>query len=70
MLGMLVVALYNVVDAFFISGLGTEAIAAVSIVFPIAMIVSGIAFAFGTGAASAISRMLGKCENPSFQLYL
>jgi putative MATE family efflux protein len=59
MMGMLVIALYHAVDTYFISGLGTEAVAAAAVVFPISMLVSGIAFAFGTGAASAVSRLIG-----------
>lgn len=63
MLGMLVIALYNVVDTFFISGLGIEAVAAASVIFPISMLVSGVAFAFGTGAAAAVSQLLGSREH-------
>lgn len=62
MLGMMVIALYNVVDTYYISGLGTEAVAAASVVFPIVMGVSAFGFAFGTGAASWISRLLGEGE--------
>jgi Na+-driven multidrug efflux pump len=60
MIGMLTIAFYNVVDTYFISSLGTEAVGAASVVFPISMIVSGVAFAFGSGAASSISRLLGE----------
>lgn len=60
MLGMLVIALYNVVDTYYISALGTEAVGAASVVFPVTMLVSGIAFAFGSGAASSLSRLLGQ----------
>jgi len=59
MVGMLVSALYNVVDAYFVSGLGTSEVGAVSIVFPISQIIIGIAMTFGSGAASYISRLLG-----------
>lgn len=60
MLGMLVIAFYNVVDTYYIAALGTEAVGAASVVFPITMLVSGIAFAFGSGAASSVSRLLGQ----------
>jgi putative MATE family efflux protein len=59
MVGMLISALYNVVDAYFVSGLGTSEVGAVSIVFPISQIIIGIAMTFGSGAASYISRLLG-----------
>ena len=59
-LGMLVIALYNVVDTYYISALGTEAVGAASVVFPVTMLVSGIAFAFGSGAASSLPVSLAK----------
>lgn len=59
MAGMLVGALYNVVDTYFVSGLGTSEVAAVSIVFPISQVIIGLAMTFGSGAASYISRLLG-----------
>ena len=37
---MLVTALYNVVDTYFVSGLGTQQVAAVSVAFPISFIFS------------------------------
>ena len=56
---MLSNAFYNLVDAAFIGRLGTEAIGAVSVVFPITEVVVGIGLMFGLGAASYISRALG-----------
>ncbi|HCM25853.1 MAG TPA: MATE family efflux transporter [Treponema sp.] len=59
--GMLVNALYNVVDTIFVGhGVGPLAIAALSIVFPIQMIVSALAQAIGVGSASIVSRRLGE----------
>ena len=57
---LLVAALYNVVDTYFVSELGKEAVAAVSVAFPIQLIFLGIGLAFGAGAGSYISRLLGK----------
>ena len=51
---MLVTALYNVVDTYFVSGLGTQQVAAVSVAFPISFIFSGIGLTFGVGAGSYI----------------
>lgn len=60
-IGMLVNALYNVVDTIFVGhGVGPLAIAALSIVFPLQMIVSAVAQALGIGAASIVSRRLGE----------
>ncbi|MBN2737746.1 MAG: MATE family efflux transporter [Spirochaetales bacterium] len=58
---MIVNALYNIVDTMFVGhGVGPLAIAALSIVFPIQMIVSAVAQALGVGAASIVSRRLGE----------
>ncbi|KGF11803.1 multidrug transporter MatE [Peptostreptococcus sp. MV1] len=57
---LLVAALYNVVDTYFVSGLGKEAVAAVSVAFPIQLIFLGIGLTFGAGAGSYISRLLGE----------
>jgi putative MATE family efflux protein len=59
MIGMLIMAFYNVVDAYFSGWLGTSQMGAVSIVFPIVQIIIGLGLTFGTGAASYISRLLG-----------
>lgn len=58
-ISLLVAALYNVVDTYFVSGLGKEAVAAVSVAFPIQLIFLGIGLTFGAGAGSYISRLLG-----------
>ncbi|AYZ74229.1 MATE family efflux transporter [Fusobacterium necrophorum] len=59
-ISLLVAALYNVVDTYFVSGLGKEAVAAVSVAFPIQLIFLGIGLTFGAGAGSYISRLLGE----------
>lgn len=63
MIGMLISALYNAIDAYFVGGLGMSQIGAVSVVFPIVQIVVGIGMMFGTGASSYISRSLGKGDH-------
>ncbi len=61
MIGMMVQALYNFVDAVFIGrGVGPQGIAAVSIGFPVQMIVMAVAQMIGIGGASIISRKLGE----------
>ena len=58
--GMMVNAIYNIVDAIFIGKLGTVYQAATNIVFPFFMIIGAIGLTFGIGAASYISRLLGE----------
>ncbi|PWJ87900.1 putative MATE family efflux protein [Oceanotoga teriensis] len=59
-ISMMVSALYNVIDTYFVSGLGTINVASVSIAFPISLIFSGIGLTFGTGGGSYISRLIGQ----------
>lgn len=60
MIGMLINALYNLVDAYFVGGLGESQIGAISIVFPLGQVVVGVGLMFGNGAASYLSRLLGR----------
>lgn len=60
MIGMLINALYNLVDAYFIGGLGERPMGAISVVFPLGQVVVGVGLMFGSGAASCLSRLLGK----------
>ncbi|MDW7673521.1 MAG: MATE family efflux transporter [Bacillota bacterium] len=58
--GMLVMALYNVVDTIFVArAVGMIGVSAISIAFPVQMIIMALAGAIGIGGASVISRMLG-----------
>ena len=63
MVGMLISALYNAIDAYFVGGLGLSQMGAVSVVFPIVQIIIGLGMMFGAGASSYISRSLGKGDN-------
>lgn len=56
---MLLFSLYNVVDAFWVAGLGSDALAAIGFVFPLFFVVLGIANGLGVGGGSAISRRIG-----------
>lgn len=62
MTGMLINALYNLADAYFVGNLGTEQMGAISIAFPLGQAVVGLGLLFGSGAASYISRLLGRRE--------
>ena len=58
-IAMLVMAVNNVVDTFWVARLGTLPIAAVSIAFPISLFFTGIGLTFGIGGGAYISRLLG-----------
>jgi putative MATE family efflux protein len=50
---------YNIVNAIWVAGLGSDALAAVGFVTPLFMILIGIGSGLGAGVASAISRRIG-----------
>lgn len=59
-LSMMVQAMYNVVDSIFVSKLGEEALTAVSLAFPIQLIIIACFLGIGTGVNSLISRKIGE----------
>ncbi len=62
--GMMVQVLYNLVDTFFVGQLGDkDQLAAANITTPLFMLLMAIATIISTGAASYISRSLGKKDN-------
>lgn len=61
-ISMLVTAIYNMADTFFVSKLGTSASGAVGIVFSVMAIIQAVGFTFGMGSGSWISRLLGAKE--------
>ncbi|MCI9263857.1 MAG: MATE family efflux transporter [Oscillospiraceae bacterium] len=60
MLSMLVQALYNVVDSYFVAKISQDALNAVSLSFPIQNIIIGIAVGTGVGINALLSRSLGE----------
>lgn len=60
MISMLVQACYNVVDSLYVSRLGEEALAAVSLAFPIQILIVALSVGMGVGINSGISRKLGQ----------
>lgn len=60
MFSMLVQALYNVVDSYFVAKLGVEALTAVSLAFPVQNLMIAIGVGTGVGINSLVSRRLGE----------
>ena len=60
---MLISAIYNITDTFFISTLGTSQTAAVGIAFPLMAIVQAMGFFFGQGTGNYMARALGAQDN-------
>ena len=58
-LSMIIQAMYNIVDTIFVSYVGEQAVAAVTYIFPINMLMISFAVGTGVGINSLISRRLG-----------
>ena len=57
---MLVTAIYNTADTYFVSQLNTSASGAVGVVFSLMSIIQAVGFTVGMGAGSIASRLLGQ----------
>lgn len=60
MISMLTQALYNVVDTMFVSGLGQDALTALSLAFPVQNLMIAIGVGTGVGTNALLSRSLGE----------
>lgn len=60
MFSMLVQALYNIVDSYFVAKISENALTAVSLAFPLQMLMISVAVGTGIGINSLISRRLGQ----------
>ena len=63
--GMVAILMFNLVDTFFISLLGTEALAAVSFTFPITFAINCITMGISVGISTSIGRLLGSGDTRS-----
>lgn len=69
--GMLVMALYNIVDRVFIGQVvGPEAIAGMTITFPLMNITTAVGVLVGVGSATRISIMMGRRDKPAAERIL
>ena len=57
---MMSMAIYNLVDTMFISRIGSDALLAVSLSFPVQLILSAIGLGIGIGLNSYLAKVLGK----------
>nr|WP_297171017.1 MATE family efflux transporter [uncultured Agathobaculum sp.] len=60
MLSMLVQALYNIVDSAFVARIGEDALTAVSLAFPVQLLMIAVATGTGVGVNALLSRRLGE----------
>ena len=59
-IGMIIQAMYNIVDSIYVGRLSTDALSALSISFPVQMFLIAIGVGTGVGTSSLISRLLGQ----------
>ncbi|MDR1626756.1 MAG: MATE family efflux transporter [Spirochaetia bacterium] len=60
---MMISAMYNMADTYFVGSLGTSATASLGISFSLMALVQAVGFFFGQGAGSFIARALGAQDN-------
>lgn len=69
--GMLVMALYNIVDRIFIGQVvGPEAIAGMALTFPLMNITTAIGVLVGVGSSTRISILMGRRDTPRAEMML
>lgn len=67
-IGMLITAIYNMADTYFVGQIGTSATGAVGVSFSLMAIVQALGFLFGQGSGNYISRMLGAKEDKKAEI--
>jgi putative MATE family efflux protein len=60
MISMLIQALYNIVDSFFVARISENALAAVTLILPIQLLMISVSVGTGVGLSSLIARRLGE----------
>ena len=61
-ISMLVNSLYNIVDSYFVARISEDAMAALSLVFPIQNLINAVTIGFGIGVNAVIAYHLGANE--------
>ena len=62
MLALLIQSIYNIADSFFVARYSTEGLTALSIIYPIQLLITALATGTGAGVNILISRLDGKGE--------
>lgn len=65
MLALLIQSVYNIVDSFFVARYSSEGLTALSIVYPIQLLMTALATGTGAGVNLLISRMDGQGRRKS-----
>ncbi|MCP4155331.1 MAG: MATE family efflux transporter [bacterium] len=65
--GIMSMFVFNLVDTFFVSKLGTLHLAAMSFTFPVVWVIGSIALGLGVGGSAVISRAIGEGDHHKVQ---
>jgi len=65
--GFVSMVIFNLVDTYFVSDLGTRPLAAMTFTFPVIMVVFSVAFGIGMGATAVVSRAIGQGDHHRVQ---
>ena len=60
LLSMMVISLYNIIDSFWVAGLGADQLAAVGFVIPLEFLIISIGTSLGAGITSVVSKYIGE----------
>ncbi len=61
--GMFAITIFNLTDTFFVSRLGTEALAAMGFTFPVVMVIGSVTMGMAMGAGSVLARAMGRGDH-------
>ncbi|WP_240778396.1 MULTISPECIES: MATE family efflux transporter [Shewanella] len=70
LIGIMTILGGSLVDIFFISKLGTEALAAVSFTFPVTLVITSIGIGIGAGVSTNLGRLIGSGHAPESRVFL
>jgi putative MATE family efflux protein len=69
LLGILSMMSFNLIDTFFVGRLGTLELAALTLTFPVAMVIATFTLGLGVGAMAVISKSIGEGDESRIRRY-
>ncbi|MDO5826233.1 MAG: MATE family efflux transporter [Methanosphaera sp.] len=63
MLSMMIISLYNIIDSFWVAGLGADQLAGVGFVIPLEFLIISIGTGLGAGITSVVSKYIGQKDD-------
>ena len=60
MLSMMIISLYNIIDSFWVAGLGADQLAAIGFVIPLEFLIISVGTSLGAGITSVVSKYIGQ----------